>query len=73
MVHLELTYNEIDKNIDNIWSVLFTTGYLTKVGEVKLPDSENYALKLVIPNKEVREVFYSADTGMVQGSCSKGQ
>ena len=57
MVHLELTYNEIDKNIDNIWSVLFTTGYLTKVGEVKLPDSENYALKLVIPNKEVREVF----------------
>lgn len=57
VVHLELTYNEIDKNIDNIWSVLFTTGYLTKVGEVKLPDSENYALKLVIPNKEVREVF----------------
>ena len=35
----------------------FTTGYPTKVGEVKLPDSENYALKLVIPNKEVREVF----------------
>lgn len=57
VVHLELTYNEIEKNIDNIWSVLFTTGYLTKVGEVKLPDSENYALKLVIPNKEVREVF----------------
>ena len=57
VVHLELTYNEIDKNIDNIWSVLFTTGYLTKVGEVKLPDSENYALKLVIPNKEVTEVF----------------
>ena len=57
VVHLEPTYNEIEKNIDNIWSVLFTTGYLTKVGEVKLPDSENYALKLVIPNKEVREVF----------------
>ena len=35
VVHLELTYNEIDKNIDNIWSVLFTTGYLTKVGEAK--------------------------------------
>ena len=56
-VHLELTYNEIDKNIDHIWSVLFTTGYLTKSGEVKLPDRESYALKLVIPNKEVREVF----------------
>ena len=40
-----------------IWSVLFTTGYLTKIGEVKLPDSESYAYKLVIPNKEVREVF----------------
>ena len=34
-----------------------TTGYLTKVGEVKLPDSESYAYKLVIPNKEVREIF----------------
>ena len=56
-IRLDLTYDEIDNSIDNIWSVLFTTGYLTKVGEVKLPDSENYALKLVIPNKEVREVF----------------
>ena len=35
----------------------FTTGYLTKAGEVRLPDSESYAYKLVIPNKEVREVF----------------
>ena len=37
--------------------MLFTTGYLTKIGEVKVPDSESYAYKLVIPNKEVREVF----------------
>ena len=37
--------------------MLFTTGYLTKIGEVKLPDSESYAYMLVIPNKEVREVF----------------
>lgn len=51
------TKDEIENSIDNIWSVLFTTGYLTKVGEVKLPDSESYAYKLVIPNKEVREVF----------------
>ncbi len=57
VVHLELTYDEIENSIDNIWSVLFTTGYLTKVGEVKLPESESYAYKLVIPNKEVREVF----------------
>ena len=57
VIRLDLTYDEIDNTIDNIWSVLFTTGYLTKVGEVKLPDSESYAYKLVIPNKEVREVF----------------
>ena len=56
-LRLDLTYDEIDNTIDNLWSVLFTTGYLTKIGEVKLPDSESYAYKLVIPNKEVREVF----------------
>lgn len=51
-VRLDLTYDEIDKRIDNIWSVLFTTGYLTQVGR-----AEQGAYKLVIPNKEVREVF----------------
>ena len=51
-VRLELTYDEIDNSIDNIWSVLFTTGYLTQVGM-----TEQGAYKLVIPNKEVREVF----------------
>ena len=56
-LRLDLTYDEIDSTIDNLWSVLFTTGYLTKIGEVKVPDSESYAYKLVIPNKEVREVF----------------
>ena len=57
VIRQDLTYDEIENSIDNIWSVLFTTGYLTKVGEVKLPDSESYAYMLVIPNKEVREVF----------------
>ena len=57
VIRQDLTYDEIENSIDNIWSVLFTTGYLTKIGEVKLPDSESYAYKLVIPNKEVREVF----------------
>lgn len=51
-VRLELTYDEIDNSIDNIWSVLFTTGYLTQVGV-----TEQGAYKLVIPNKEVREVY----------------
>lgn len=57
VIRQDLTYDEIENSIDNIWSVLFTTGYLTKNGEVKLPDSESYAYMLVIPNKEVREVF----------------
>lgn len=57
VIRQDLTYDEIENSIDNIWSVLFTTGYLTKIGEAKLPDSESYAYMLVIPNKEVREVF----------------
>ena len=51
-VRLELTYNEIDDSIDNLWSVLYTTGYLTQTGE-----TEDGRYKLVIPNREVREVF----------------
>ena len=51
-VRLELTYNEIDNSIDNLWSVLFTTGYLTQAGKV-----ERSVYKLIIPNREVQEVF----------------
>ena len=51
-VRLELTYDEIDKSIDNLWSVLFTTGYLTQQGK-----AERGVYKLKIPNEEVREVF----------------
>ena len=51
-VSLELTYDEIDTIIDNLWSVLFTTGYLTQTGM-----TESGAYKLVIPNKQVREVY----------------
>ena len=51
-IRLELTYDEIDNSIDNLWSVLFTTGYLTQAGM-----TEAGAYKLVIPNKEVQEVY----------------
>ena len=51
-IRLELTYDEIDNSIDNLWSVLFTTGYLTQVGK-----AVDGVYRLVIPNKEVREVF----------------
>ena len=53
-VRLDLAYDEIDKSIDNIWSVLFTTGYLTQADM-----TEQGAYKLVIPNKEVRTVYIS--------------
>ena len=51
-IRSDLTYNEIDNSIDNIWSVLFTTGYLTRLGK-----ADNGVYKLIIPNQEVREVF----------------
>ena len=51
-VRLELTYDEIDNDIDNLWSVLFTTGYLTQSGK-----AEKGIYKLRIPNEEVREVY----------------
>ncbi len=53
-IHLELTYGELDNTIDNLWSVLFTTGYLTLVGK---PEGGIYTLR--IPNEEVREVYRS--------------
>ena len=51
-IHQELTYDEIDKSIDNLWSVLFTTGYLTQVGI-----NEDGYFKLKIPNEEIRTVY----------------
>ena len=49
---MDLTYDEIDNTIDNVWSVLFTTGYLTQEGR-----EMDGIYRLIIPNKEVREVF----------------
>ena len=51
-VHQELTYSELDSTIENLWSVLFTTGYLTSRGR-----AEGEQLRLVIPNKEIRNLF----------------
>jgi len=51
-IRLDMTYDEIDNNIDNLWSVLFTTGYLTYT---KISEDKKYSL--VIPNKEIKEVF----------------
>ena len=51
-IRMDLTYDEIDNTIDNVWSVLFTTGYLTQEGR-----EMDGIYRLIIPNKEVREVF----------------
>ena len=52
MVHQELTYRDLDSDIDNLWSILFTTGYLTQAGE----DEEGLS-SLVIPNREIRWIY----------------
>lgn len=51
-IHQELTYNDMYSSIDNIWSVLFTTGYLTQRGK---PERKQFYL--AIPNMEIREIF----------------
>ncbi len=51
-IHQELTYPEIYQTIDNIWSLLFTTGYLTRRGK-----AEGRQMKLAIPNLEIRDIF----------------
>ena len=74
-VRMELTYDEIDNHIDNLWSVLFTTGYLTRIGK-----PVNGIYRLAIPNREVREVYITQiqewfkekirkDTGSMQTFC----
>ena len=51
-IHQELTYQDMYSTIENLWSLLFTTGYLTQRGE-----AEGRQFHLVIPNKEIREIF----------------
>lgn len=51
-IRLDLTYDEIDNSVDNLWSVLFTTGYLTFT-----TSKIDGTYELLIPNREVKEVF----------------
>ena len=74
-VKQELTYKDLYTTIDNIWSVLFTTGYLTIQGD---PEAEE--LELMIPNRSIRQVFnlkifeqikekISQDSGKLKAFC----
>ena len=51
MIHQELTYRDLESDIDNLWSLLFTTGYLTQAG-----DDDGISL-LVIPNREIHWIY----------------
>lgn len=51
-IHEDLTYNEIYASVENIWSLLFMTGYLTQRGKI---DGTRY--RLSIPNMEIRGIF----------------
>ncbi len=52
MIHQELTYRDLESDIDNLWSLLFTTGYLTQDGD----DNDGISL-LVIPNREIHWIY----------------
>ncbi len=75
-IHQELTYRDLYKTIDNLWSVLFTTGYLTQRGK-----AEGKVYQLAIPNLEIREIFIEqiqewfqeeikADTSKLDAFCT---
>ena len=51
-IRQELTYNDLDSNVDNIWSILFTSGYLTSKGK-----AGGDTFEVNIPNREIRNIF----------------
>lgn len=75
-IRQELTYQEVEESIDNIWSVLYSTGYLTCCRRV--PGKK---MELALPNREVRELFIDlvkdwfeattrADSGRISRFCT---
>lgn len=62
----ELTYRDLDSGIDNLWSILFTTGYLT---QAEKDDSD--VIELVIPNKEVGWIFKEQIQGWFETETKK--
>ncbi len=53
-IRLDLTYDEIGDYIGDLWSILFTIGYLTHIGK-----NEFGAYKIVIPNRKIKQIFQS--------------
>lgn len=65
-IRQELTYKDMYRSIDNIWSVLFTTGYLTQRGK---PERKQFYL--AIPNMEIREIFTEQIMDLFKENISK--
>ena len=75
-IRQELTYREVEDSIDNVWSVLYSTGYLTC--RRRIPGKQ---MELALPNREVRELFIElvkdwfeetaqADSGRINRFCA---
>ena len=64
----ELTYRDLYTSMNNIWSVLFMTGYLTVNGD---PEAEE--LELTIPNRGIREVFRKRISALVEKSIDENK
>lgn len=60
-INEELTYKELYDSIENVWSVLFVTGYLTQQGE-----SDGKMRRLVIPNREIHDIFMTQIRGWMR-------
>jgi len=63
-IRQELTYKDLYDSIDNMWSVLFTTGYLTQRGA-----GQGRKLPLAIPNTEIRNIFANQITSWFQDTA----
>ena len=59
-----LTYEELHSSEDNFWSILYLSGYLTRVGEADLAVSApEGTVALAIPNAEIREIYRTSILG----------
>jgi hypothetical protein len=56
-IHEDITYDEIEKKMDNLWNFLFFTGYLKQVGDSRQNENGEIILDLTIPNIELRYVY----------------
>ena len=65
-IHEDLTYKQVYDSIDNLWSLLLATGYLTYRGK---PEGKRY--QLAIPNMEIRETFGGQIMAMFKEETAK--